>query len=52
MTMTNKFCEDYVDACGKEIDFVSDYCDMHTLGKDTDDYWSYPLTNTVGELQA
>lgn len=50
MTMTNDFCEDYVTACKGDIDFASDFCDVHTLGKDTDDYWSYPLTTTVGEF--
>ncbi|CAM9654267.1 unnamed protein product, partial [Choristocarpus tenellus] len=42
MTFTNEFCESYVTACDSQLEFPSNYCDVHT-GGEKDQYWSYPL---------
>lgn len=48
LTMKTQFCEDYVSACGSQIDFPSDYCEVHTLNS-ADIYWSYPYAEEEGE---
>ncbi|CAM9355064.1 unnamed protein product, partial [Choristocarpus tenellus] len=54
MTLTNEFCESYVNACGSQLGLPTNYCDVHTGGSE-DQFWSYPLevdsTNFVSGMQ-
>lgn len=49
LTMTIDFCDEYVEACEGQIAFSDDYCEIHTLGGETDAYWSYPLDIQTSE---
>lgn len=44
LTMKSEFCDSYVSACAGQIEFEDNFCDIHTLGSDEDNYWSFPYT--------
>lgn len=43
LTMTLDYCADFYTACSEQLGLGEDYCDVHTGGAETDQYWSYPL---------
>lgn len=43
LTMTIEFCDNLYSTCSAELGLPDDYCNVHTGGEETDQYWSYPL---------
>lgn len=43
LTMTIEFCGTFYSACSAQLGLEDNYCEVHTGGSETDQYWSYPL---------
>lgn len=43
LTMTIDFCSEFYTECSEQLGLAEDYCEVHTGGGETDQYWSYPL---------
>eukprot|EP00903_Cladosiphon_okamuranus_P016927 g15603.t1 len=42
MTLTNEFCDEFVEACSDQLALPINYCDIHTGSGDGDAFYSYP----------